>query len=377
MNLLIAWRILTHEKGRSVLAITGILVAILLIFLQLGFYTSVPRGGLLFYDAMRFDLMLASSAYVFEAQSSSFPRRRLYQALGLPEIASAHALYHASGRWLNVEGGVARDVFVMGFRPDDNVFHLPEVERQADVLSLPDTILVDADSRAEFGALERGRRIEIEQRTITIGGVYHLGTGFVGLGVAVTSDLNFLRMFPNQSLADVNLGLLTLKPGVDPDRIAVGLRNILPADTQVFTRKELIDHETGRWIVQTSTGLIFGFGVIVACIVGSVILNQTLTTQITRQLPQYATLKAMGYTDTYLCGVVLMLAVIMSTISFLPAAVFSLVIYWIVRRATLLPIEMTTARLIAVLAIAWGMSTLSALFALRVLRRADPADLFR
>src|SRR5947207_9229376 len=78
---LIAWRILVHEKGRSGLAIGGILLAILLIFLQLGFYMSVPQGGLLFYNAMRFDLMLTSSAYVFQAQSSNFPRRRLFQAL--------------------------------------------------------------------------------------------------------------------------------------------------------------------------------------------------------------------------------------------------------------------------------------------------------
>ena len=44
MKALVAWRILTHEKGRNVLAIGGILLAILLIFLQLGFYMSVPKG---------------------------------------------------------------------------------------------------------------------------------------------------------------------------------------------------------------------------------------------------------------------------------------------------------------------------------------------
>jgi putative ABC transport system permease protein len=373
---LLAWRILTHEKGRSALAMGGILVAILLIFLQLGFYMSVPGGGLLFYDAMRFDLMLSSSAYVFEAQSSSFPRRRLYQALALPEVATATALYHGSGRWLNSEGGLARDVFVMGFRPGDPVFNVPEIERQVPILRQSDTILVDAASRPEFGALEPGRRIEIEQRTVTIGGLYHLGTGFVGLGVAVTSDLNFVRMFPNQKLTDVNLGLLTVKPGADPNLTAARLRDIMPADTQVFTRKGLTDHEIAHWVTSTSTGLIFGFGVIVACVVGLVILNQTLVTQITRQLPQYATLKAMGYSNSYLGGIVVTLATMMSTISFVPAVVLSVIIYWIVRHATLLPIEMTVARMISVLAMAWGMSALSALIALRVLRRADPVELF-
>jgi putative ABC transport system permease protein len=373
---LIAWRILVHEKGRSGLAIGGILLAILLIFLQLGFYMSVPRGGLLFYDAMRFDLMMTSSAYVFEAQSSSFPRRRLFQALALPDVARANALYHNSGRWLNDEDGLAPDVFVMGFNPDDAVFNVPEIERQAHMLRRPDTILIDAASRPEFGKLQPRRRIEIEQRSVEIGGVYHLGTGFVGLGVAVTSDLNFVRMFPSQSLSDVNLGLIELRPGSDPDQTANRLRKILPADTQVFTRKELNNHETRHWVTRTSTGLIFGFGVLVAVVVGLVIMNQTLSTQITRQLAQYATLKAMGYSDGYLACIVVTLATIISTISYVPALALSAVIYWIVRRATLLPIEMTAARMVAVLLIAWGMSALSALLALRVLRRADPVELF-
>jgi putative ABC transport system permease protein len=373
---LVAWRLLAHEKGRSGLAIAGIFVAILLMFLQLGFYVSVPRAGLLFYNAMRFDLLLTSSAYVFEGQSSTFPRRRLFQALALPEVLRATALYHDRGRLLNNDAGLAREIFVMGLSPRGVIFDLPEIERQVDVLRQPDIILVDAASRPEFGALDPGRRIEIEQRNVTIAGTYSLGIGFIGLGVAMTSDLNFIRMFPKRSLSEVNLGLLALKPGADPNYVATSLRKILPADTQVFTRAELIDHETNHWVTRTSTGLVFGCGLLVAVIVGLVILNQTLSTQITRQLPQFATLKAMGYTDGYLGGVVVTLAIIMSTISYVPAAAISVVIYLMVWRATRLPIEMTAARMVAVLVITWGMSALSALVALRVLRRADPVELF-
>jgi putative ABC transport system permease protein len=245
---LVAWRILTHDKGRNALAIGGILLAILLIFLQLGFYMSVPKGGLLFYDAMRFDLVMTSSAYVFEAQPGSFPRRRLYQALALPEVTAAFAVYHGSGRWLDPAGGMARDVFVIGFNPRDAIFDVPEIERQTELLRRPDTVLVDTDSRPELGPLRADREIEIEQRRITIGGTYHLGTGFVGLGVALTSDLNFERIFPQQALSDVNLGLLTLSSDADPDQVARHLREILAPDTQVLTRAELFGHET-------STGL--------------------------------------------------------------------------------------------------------------------------
>ena len=79
------------------------------------------------------------------------------------------------------------------------------------------------------------------------------------------------------------------------------------------------------------TVLIFGFGVIVAVVVEFMILNQTLSTQITRQLPQYATLKAMGYADSCVTrrhrdyardG--------LSTVSYVPAVALSILIYSIV-----------------------------------------------
>jgi putative ABC transport system permease protein len=373
---LVAWRILAHEKGRAGLAIGGVFVAILLMFLQLGFYASVPRAGLLFYDAMRFDLLLASSAYVFEGQSSTFPRRRLFQALESPDVLHANALYHDRGRWLNDDEALAREVFVMGLDLRDVIFNVAGIEDQLEALRQPDTILVDAASRPELGALVPGRRIELGQRNVMIAGTYNLGLGFIGLGVAMTSDLNFTRIFPKRNLSSVNLGLITLRPGADPNKVAASLREIMPADTRVFTRAEINNHEMNHWVTRTSTGLVFGCGLLVAAIVGLVILNQTLSTQITRQLPQFATLKAMGYTDGYLLGVVLTLAVIMSTISYFPAAAVSTALYSSVRSSTKLPIEMTTMRLLGVLAVVWGMSAVSALVALRVLRRADPVELF-
>ena len=377
MKALVAWRMLVHEKRRSALAIGGILVAIMLMFLQIGLYSSVPRGGLLFYDAMTFDLMLTSSAYVSQSQTFSFPRRRLYQSLAVPAVARAVPVYQGSGRWLNPEDGFARDVFVIGYDPNDRVLNVPELQRDPAALRQPDVVFVDDSSRPEFGKLEPGRRVEVEQRSVTIGGRYHLGSGFVGLGVAVVSDLNFSRIFPDQGgPSNVNIGLLTLAPGADPQAAATQLRQLLPEDTRVFTKAELTDFEIGHWVTNTSTGIIFGFGVVVAVIVGIVILNQTLSTQIARQLSEFATLKAMGYTDLQLGGIVVAIATILSTVGYLPALLISILIYWIIRKLTPLPIEMSAARMFLVLGTAWGMSALSAVFALRILRRADPADLF-
>ena len=376
MTSLVAWRILMFDKGRNALATGGIFIAIVMIFLQLGFYYSVPMAGMLVYDHLRFDILLTSSDYVFQEQSYDFPRQRLKQALSIAGVATASPFYQGETQWLNPQMGVRRNVYVMGYKLADNSFRVGDVERQFPVLQRRDTVLVDTQTLPIYGPLEPGRRVEIGDRTVEIGGRYVLGTGFLGLGAVVTSDLNFIRIFPDQSLDDVNLGLLTLKPGSDPDKVAADLRALLPADTQVFTRAEIDAYEQAFWRMRTSTGLVFGFGVIVSIVVGMVILYQALTTQVTRQLPQYATLKAMGYTDGYLQQIVVAVALMTAGIPFLPAWGAAIMAYDKVRMMARLPIEMTGTRVVIVLVITVVMSAATALIAVRKVHRADPADLF-
>jgi putative ABC transport system permease protein len=374
--MLVAWRILTHQVGRSLLAVGGVFIAILMVFLQLGFFSSVPVGGMIVYDKMLFDVMLTSSSYVNQGQSYDLPRRRLYQAMAVPEVASVAPVYQDTGQWYDEQDGWRRDVFVLAFKLGDTVFDAPDVDRQIETLRRPDTVLVDSAIYPAFGSITEGQMIEIANRAVMIGGRYVLGVGFLGLGVILVSDQNFVRMFPTRSLASVNLGLIRLKPGADPNRVAAALRKIMPEDTRVFTRTELAKHEVAYWLIRTSTGTVFGFGGLVAVIVGLVILYQTLSTQVARQLPQYATLKAMGYSDRYLSGIVVSMALLMAAIAFVPAIGAAVGVYKIVHDATKLPIAMTEVRLVVVLVITLFMAAGSALYAVRDVRRADPVDLF-
>ncbi len=376
MSTLLAWRILLHEKGRNALAVAGIFIAILMIFLQLGFYASVPRAGMLVYNQLAFDIMLTSSDYVFQEQSYDFPRQRLDQALSIPDVANVSPMYQGEAQWLNTTDRLRRDVFVMGFRLEDDSVSVPDIRRQRSLLQRNDTVLVDSMTLPMYGPQVRGHVVEIADRAVEIAGTYLLGTGFLGLGAVVTSDLNFVRIFPRRSLDNVNLGLVTLKDGSDPGLAAARLRSILPPDTRVFTRAELDAYEETFWRKRTSTGLVFGFGVVVSVVVGMVILYQTLATQIIRHLPQYATFKAIGYTDGFLQRVVLSLALITAGVAFVPALATAVMAYDKLRTLARLPIEMTPARVAVVLVIALTMSGATALLAVSKVRRVDPADLF-
>jgi putative ABC transport system permease protein len=376
MKVPLAWRILTYDKRRTALALIGIFMAILLVFVQLGLFYAVPRGGLLLYDNMRFDLLLTSDQYEYQAQPGVFPLSQLERVRSSPDVAEATPIYFGIAKWKSGEGDLWPDIFVIGFDPASHIFIPGSINRQTAVLDQVDTVLVDSSSRPMFSPLGTGRVVEIDDRKVTIGGQYVLGTGFMGFGVALTSTANFARLFPERGSAIVNLGLIRLKAGVDPGRAAGDLQKLAGAGAKNFMRQELAAHETAYWTTRTSVGIIFGSGLLISLVVGVMIVYQIVSTQVGQQLPQFATLKAIGYRVRSLAATVSAMSLLIVIAAFIPALVAALGLYSLIRQETVLPVMMSETRLLAVFAAALGMAVISALLSVRVLRHADPADLY-
>ena len=90
---------------------------------------------------------------------------------------------------------------------------------------------------------------------------------------------------------------------------------------------------------------IFGLGAASRLLwIGFAIVYQVLFTDVSNHLPQFATLKAMGYSDGYLRRIVLEESLILSVLGFLPGAAMAWGLYAITVKATNLPLQMTTAR---------------------------------
>jgi len=372
----LAWRILTDDKRRTGLALVGIFMAILLVFVELGFFYAVPRGGLLLYDNMRFDLLLASNEYEYQAQPGAFPLSQLERVRSSTDVAEATPIYFGFTKWKSGEGDLWPDIFVIGFDPANHIFIPDSINRQSAVLESADTVLVDSATRPMFGPLDTGRIVEIGDRKVTIGGQYVLGTGFMGLGVALASTANFARLFPQRGSAIANLGAIRLKAGVDPDRAAGDLQKLAGSGTRIFTRQELDAHETAYWTTRTSVGIIFGSGLLISLVVGIMIVYQIVSTQVGRQLSQFATLKAIGYPDRSLAGTVSAMSLLIVIAGFVPALAAAWGLYSLIRQETLLPVTMSELRVLAVFAAALAMAVVSALLSVGALRRADPADVF-
>ena len=93
------------------------------------------------------------------------------------------------------------------------------------------------------------------------------------------------------------------KLSADRDSYAARRPRVTPSSSPpvvVLTRSEVLWHETWHWLVNTPIGSIFMAGVALALVVGSVVVYMVLSNDVAGQLKEYATLKAMGYTDGFL-----------------------------------------------------------------------------
>lgn len=372
----LAWLNLIHQKTRSAVATAGVAFAVVLVLLQLGFLASVRQTATRIYEHLDFDLLLISPEYLHLSKAGTIPRIRLAQAASLPAVAETSGLDVGFNLWRNADTGQRRGILVMAFDPRKRVIRLPELVGQQPVLEKADTVLVDRQSRAEFGPMAEGVATEVGRKRVQVAGQFSLGTGFSADGALVTGEETFRRLFPYRSSNQVSLGLVRLSPGERPEAVAEELRAILPRDVQVLTRDAIERHERRHWMTKTSVGIIFGFGVLVALFVGTAIVYQVLSSDIASHIAEYATLKAMGYTRPYLSRLVLEQALILAVAGFVPGLVLADLLYQVTQRMAHIPIEMTLARAATVLLLSVGMCAASGLASLAKVHAADPADLF-
>lgn len=381
-DLPLAWLQLTRERARLLAAVAGVTFAVLLVFMQFGIRNALYDSAVRLHRALAADIVLIHPQSSYLVMMRPFSRRRLYQALSFDGVESVSPLYADTALWKNPVTGSTRAVFIIGFDPADTALNLPEVNRQRETIRAPDVLLFDEDSRPEYGPiaaeLRAGRRVatDVADRHITVAGLFRLGTSFGIDGTAVTSEANFLRLRPARPKGLIDMGLIRLRPGVDPDAVRAALAAHLPSDVEVLTRAGFAEREMDYWAESTPIGFSTTFGAVMGMVVGLVIVYQILFADISDHLAEYATLKAIGYTNRYLFNVVAQEATILAVLGFVPGWVLAVCLYRVTEEATRLPMRMTAGLAAAVFALTLTMCGLSGAIALRKVRGADPAEVF-
>ncbi len=386
----LAWLQLVRNKSRFLVTVVGIAFIVLLMFIQIGFQDALYSSATQLHRHLQGDLFLVSSQYKSLTANQSFSRTRLYQVLGFNGVESVSPMYLGFAKFKNPVNGEKYSIYLIGIEPGRVALNLPELSPNLDKLKIPDVVLFDRDSRKEFGPIaERFEQYNTTQTVeifpfnsvkgskVRVGGLFSLGPSFGVDGNLIVSDLTFLRIFLNMRSSEmIDIGAVTLLPNTDAQKVVENIQAYFHNNLRVFTYKGFNDFEKKYWATRTPIGFLFGLMLIMVFVIGIVIVYQILYTNISNQIVAYATLKAIGYENSYLLKVVFQQAVILALLGYIPGFFLSLGIYNIAIKATKLPIRMNLNNMLVILLSTILMCMTSGLLATNKLRAADPADIF-
>jgi putative ABC transport system permease protein len=382
MRMPLGWLQLRHKPLRLVVALLGISFAVLLIMMQLGFRSALFESAVRFHERFNYDIALFSTDSVFIVRPQAFSIRRLYQALADKDVVEISPVYIFPAVWKNPWNNQRQSISAIGFTPGDDLINTTGFEENRNLLKQQDVVLFDALSRPEFGPVAEKFSAreeivtEINDRRIKVAGLYEMGTSFGIDGSFITSSDNWLRLFPDRPRNQIQLGLIRLGENTDHEAVRDRLATHLPKDVLVMTKADFVKRETDYWNSATPIGYIFAFGAIMGFVVGAIIVYQILFADVSEHLNEYATLRAMGYANRFIAGIVIQQAVILGVFGYIPGVIAVNWLYGKAAAATNLPLYITQDRAVTVLVMTLSMCAISALLALRKVRRLDPADVF-
>jgi putative ABC transport system permease protein len=268
---------------------------------------------------------------------------------------------------------------------------------------------------------------EVGGRQVTVRGFFELGSSFAADGAIVTSELNFLRIFDQRRPGLINIAAIDLRPNLgdtakydfiyrwvltqpgdrvflpasklrsdgrrvhkvpgDAARVMVRKTDLTVADIRrtndvtaddlrILTQPGFIEFERSYWQNSTAIGFIFTLGTVMGFIVGVVVVYQILYTDVSDHMAEYATLKAMGYSNLFLSWVVIQEAIVLAVLGYIPGFGVGWFLYNLTRNATRLPLAMTWERGWQVFGLTILMCAISGGISLRKVQSADPAEMF-
>lgn len=394
------WHQLSYRKFRLAVALLGVAFSNILIFTQLGLRALLFDGLRLVPEQLNGDLFLVS-AYSATIDSSSIPKIHLNRVTALPEVAAVAPLYIREANWVNPqelkainsqnkaqtsESQVQEDLFpntvkILAFNLIQPVLKSPEINQQLHRLNTPDTILFDRLSQEKLGKItetyQQNQQVTtiMNNRRIQVVGLFSLGSTLFDNGHVVMSDWNYARRNGQSSLSTFNVGIIILEPGIDPLEAQARIRANLPTAVKIMTRQEIIAAEQA-YRASLPNGKILNFGAAMGFIIGTVIVYQILYTDISDRITEYATLKAIGYSDITLLLIVFAQAILLAILGFVPGIASSYGVYILLTELTKIPLTMRPDIAVRVFCLTLIMCGISGAMATNKLRSADPADIF-
>lgn len=373
----LAWRNVTNNKRRLVLALLGIAFVVLLMFMETGFLNGFMDSMIAVYQNINADLVIINKNRN-PISPDRFARGRLYQACAWPAVARVVPMYiFPKADWKVPGTGDLRSIRIFAFDCRERAFRSPQFADLSELLE-HGTVLFDTESRDLFGKPVVGTTAELSGRNVRVAAFAPIGIDLDTDGNLIMDAESYFAIFAaaGNSPDEVDIGLIQLTPGSDVIEAQARIRAVLPDDVAVLTVEEYVATITKYWNDNGAIAFLFNLGVFMGFIIGVIVCYQILFTDITSNLMPFATLKAMGFRNWYLVKVVLQQASLLALLGFVIGLIGTQFLYRFLKWSTGFPTNLTFGRATEILCLTLVMCLFAGLIAIRKVIKADPADCF-
>jgi len=289
----LATKSLLHDKLRFLITISGVAFAVALVFVQVGLFLGLMDNASLTIEHLDADLWVTSHNTPNIDFAHTFPEMYVHRVRSIPGVARADNLIV----WfmnVNLPTGAVEGTEVYALE-DFERWNFPWKLASGNLRDLRrgNYFILDDSAKKRWGKFEAGEYREI------------LGTRLKIIGRAMdaksftTTPLTFLdyrlaqRLNPSQLEGNTTYILVKVAPGSDVEAVRAEIRRRLPYN-DVFTRDEWAARSRRYWVESTGLGLNMYLTVFLGCLVGIVVVAQTLYTSTMEHIREFGTVKAIG-----------------------------------------------------------------------------------
>jgi putative ABC transport system permease protein len=371
----LAWKILLHDRVRFLITVSGVAFAVTLVFVQIGLFEGLLDNASITIEQTTADLWVTSRNTPNVDFSNTFSETLVQRVRSIPGVQRADNLIVWFAE-VALPTGVTENA-VMYALEDFAPWNIPWKVLEGNMRDLRrgKFVMFDESAVKRFGAFEVGEFREIQGQRLKIIGRTREARSFT------TNPIVFLDYRVAQSLYRDRLRnrtsyiLVRLAKGADSAAVKAEIRRRLPYN-DVRDRTEWSVRSRSYWTDNTGLGLNMLMTVALGCLVGIVVVAQTLYTSTMEHIKEFATVKAIGGTDRDIYVVVAKQAAIAAVLGFALGDLLAMVLQPIMASIDLKLIispALVGGVFVGTLVFCLGASMLS----FRQVARLDPALVFR
>jgi putative ABC transport system permease protein len=289
----LATKSLLHDRLRFLITVSGVAFAVTLVFVQVGLFLGLLDNASVTIEHVSADLWVTSRNTPNVDFAHTFPETSVQRVRSVPGVAAADNLIV----WfmtVNLPSGAQEGTLVYALSD----FHRWNIPWNVESGNLEDLkrgqyLFLDGSAVKRYGPFSVGEYREILGQRMKIIGRTKDALSFTTTPISFLDFDRAQKLSPDLLKNRTTYILVKLAPGADAAAVKAEIARRLPYN-DVYTKKEWAARSRRYWVQSTGIGLNMYITVFLGCLVGIVVVAQTLYTSTMEHIKEFGTVKAIG-----------------------------------------------------------------------------------